>query len=308
MKGQAMAALPVPLWAVLLSVVLLVAMLCLSALPWLASLAGGHWPALLSPTALHPNAVMLPPLAHTAYPLGTDDLGRSLLPRLAQGGQLSLLVGGVTAVLSVAMGLAIGLISGYKGGWLDTVLMRGIDVLYSLPGLVVVMLTLVVLQALLEAGLAHPVGATALAGLALPGVLPLVAMVLALALFSWPDTARLVRSQTLSLMKEPYIEAALSLGMGARRLLFKHLLPNVLALVVLSALITLPRAILTEATLSFLGLGMAPPLSSWGTLASEGWTLLPVAGYVLWLPAGLMVTTLIALNTLGEALKQRLLR
>jgi oligopeptide transport system permease protein len=109
-------------------------------------------------------------------------------------------------------------------------------------------------------------------------------------------------------MKEPYIEAALSLGMGARRLLFKHLLPNVLALVVLSALITLPRAILTEATLSFLGLGMAPPLSSWGTLASEGWTLLPVAGYVLWLPAGLMVTTLIALNTLGEALKQRLLR
>jgi len=303
-----MATLPIPPWAVVLSVTVLGGIACLSALPLLGLLGFGSLNALLSPTALHPNAVLQAPLTLWAYPLGTDDLGRSLLPRLAQGGQLSLLVGGLTAVLSVSIGLGIGLLSGFKGGWLDSVLMRAVDVLYSLPGLVVVMLTLVVLQAVLEAGLAQPWGGSALAGLALPGVLPLVAMVLALALFSWPDTARLIRSQTLSLMKEPYVEAAMSLGGDSWGLVLKHLMPNVLALVLLSALITLPRAILTEATLSFLGLGMAPPLSSWGTLASEGWTLLPVAGHVLWLPAGLMVATMVAFNTLGEALKQRLFK
>jgi ABC-type dipeptide/oligopeptide/nickel transport system permease subunit len=279
---------PYPVWVGALAWASLAAVVGLTLLPFVL-------PS-LDPFVLQIDSRLVPPFAQIAIPLGTDDLGRNLLARLSVGAQISLTVGLATAVVSVGMGGMVGLLAGLKGGWLDTVLMRSVDVLYSLPGLMVIILFAV----LMEPTLLHvlPPGSGALARL--------IAVIAALAFFSWPDTARLIRGQTLSLLREQYVEAYQSLGGGTGRLVLKHLLPNLVPLLLLSALITVPRAILTESTLSFIGLGMEPPYSSWGTLASEGWYLVRLAPWLLALPSGLILLTMVSLNLLGEQWKQRL--
>lgn len=280
-----------PGWLTHVAFLLLAVVVVLALLPLLPGWDG---------TRLHANAVLTPPLTHRAFMLGTDDLGRDLLIRLGLGAQVSLVVGLATAAVSLAIGTAYGLLAGLREGWLDTLLTRAVDVLYSLPGLLVVMLFVVALQPVMETL------AATIAWLGLPGVDKLVALVLALSLFSWPDTARLVRGQTLALKREPFVEAYTSLGGGPWRLVWRQLLPNLLPVVLLSGMLIVPRAILTESTLSFIGLGMEPPLSSWGTLASEGWYLARVAPYLLVWPAAVILATMVALTVLGESLKHRL--
>lgn len=247
-----------------LLIVLLIALLG----PWLGP----------DPTWINPDLPTAAP-GHWGHWLGTDDLGRDLFARIAVGAQISLLIGLATALVAVLIGTLYGTASALWEGQVDTVLMRFIDVLYSLPGLMVIILFSVFLGR------------------------SITSLVLALSLFSWPDTARMVRGQLLALKREEFIEAFHSLGGGTFRLIGRHFWPNLLGLIILSATITVPRAILTESTLSFIGLGVEPPLSSWGTLASEGWQLVRVAPHLLFFPALFIFATMVSLNLLGDGLQ-----
>jgi oligopeptide transport system permease protein len=259
----------VPGSAYVLGLVLLLAVLG----PWLGP----------DPTAIDPA---LPTAAPWPLPgwaaghwFGTDDLGRDLLSRVAVGAQISLLIGLATAGVAVVIGTLYGVTAALLEGKADTAMMRFIDILYALPALMIVILFSVFLGR---------------------GV---VSLVLALSLFSWPDTARIIRGQVLSLKREEFVEAFRSLGGGTWRLIWRHFIPNVAGLIVLTATITVPRAILTESTLSFIGLGVEPPLSSWGTLAGEGWQMVRIAPHMLFFPALLILSTMLALNLLGNRLQ-----
>lgn len=236
------------------------------------------------PTRIRPDAAMMAP-GVGGFWLGTDDLGRDLLARLAVGGQISLLIGLATAVSAVGVGTVLGVSAGLcEGGRfnaVDSAIMRLCDVLYSLPGLMIVILFGVFWGR---------------------GVGPLVA---ALTLFAWPDAARMIRAQTLALKREEFVEAYQSLGGGVWRLARSHVLPNLIGLLALSLIIAAPRAILTESTLSFLGLGVEPPLSSWGSLVGDGWQLARSAPHLLLCPALAIVSAMMALNLLGDALRAR---
>jgi oligopeptide transport system permease protein len=254
-------------------------LLAVVVLAWLVPSLG------VDPTEIHPDAPTALPTVfggHAGFCLGTDDLGRDLLARLAVGAQISLMIGVATALVAVGIGTMYGILAAYSKPWVDTLMMRGVDVLYSLPGLMVVILFSVFL------------------GRGIPS------LVLAIALFSWPDTARMIRAQAMAIREELYMEAYQAIGGRPLRMLFRHLLPNLAGFVILSATMTVPRAILTESTLSFIGLGVEPPWSSWGTLASEGWQLVRVAPHMLLFPAGLILVTMVALNVLGDALRQHL--
>lgn len=237
----------------------------------------------IAPTQIHVEAPLVAPLQQNSpFILGTDDLGRDILARLAVGGCISLLVGLATGFVAVMVGGCYGLLAAYSSNQTRLWMMRALDVLYSVPGLVVVVLLSIWLGR------------------------SWISLVLAISLFFWPDTARVVTVSVLQLKEQEYMQAYTSLGGPFIRKLFKYLIPNMLGILLLSLLITVPRAILTESTLSFIGLGVEPPLSSWGSLASEGWQLVRVAPHVLLLSGGCMVGTMLVFNLMGEGLRQYL--
>lgn len=231
-----------------------------------------------------------------AFPFGADLLGRSLLPRCLLGGLISITVGCSAAAFSMVLGVAWGSVSGMLGGRIDALLMRIVDILYGLPYLLLVILLKIGLDGLLRRRLGFS-AATA----------ELVILLLAIGGVSWLTMARIVRGQVLALRSQAFIEAARATGLTSFEIWRAHLLPNLAGPIVVYAMLTIPQAILQEAFLSFLGIGIQPPLPSWGNLASEGVSAINTVQSFWWLlvfPCALLTTTLLALNILGGELQR----
>ena len=228
--------------------------------------------------------------------LGTDALGRDVLARVAWGGRVSLMVGLIASLVSVVIGVSWGLLAGFAGGRVDHLMMRAVDVLFSVPLLFVVILVVAVLRE----------RATQLAAI---GLTRLVVLYLVIGSVSWLTMARIVRGQVLSLREREFVAAARALGAGPARIVVRHILPNLWGTVIVYLTLTVPRVILLEAFLSFLGLGVEPPGVSWGILAAEGLeqlTAISVAWWLVVFPGAALAVTLLSLNTLGDALRDAL--
>ena len=244
-------------------------------------------------------------------PMGTDLFGRSLLWRCLLGGAISLGIGCCAALIAVVIGVSWGAMAGYLGGRVDSAMMRVVDVLYGLPYILLVVLVDMALQPVVERLLdAVPVIDADVAS----GLSDIVTLLVAIGGVSWLTMARVIRGQVLSLRAQPFIEAARAAGTGPMRILRVHLLPNLIGPIVVYTTLAVPAAILQESFLSFLGIGVQAPLPSWGNLASEGiheLSALATPGatmdwWMLLFPCLLLGLTLMALNFLGDALRNRL--
>lgn len=233
----------------------------------------------LSPYMYDETSTEILKLPCWSHPMGTDELGRDLLSRVIYGSQMSISIGFTTAMVAFGLGTVYGAISGFAGGKLDDFMMRGVDIAYALPDLLVMILIGV------------------LVGRGTLGIL------VALGLVSWMGTARLVRAQFLQLQREEFVEAARAAGQTNLKIILKHLLPNSLGPIIVAITFTVPSAILSESTLSFIGLGLSPPACSWGTLASDGWRSLRSHPHLILFPSAFIFITVLAFNFLGDGIR-----
>lgn len=237
------------------------------------------------------------------HPFGTDLNGRDVLYRVLTGARVSLIVGITGALISFFVGTTYGLIAGYAGGKWDAVMMRGVEILYSIPRLIIILVFINAFDAHLKKWLSG----TSLE--ALVGYSRILILILSLGLIEWLTMARIVRGQVLSLKSQPFVAAARSLGQSHLKIIIRHLLPNLVGIVVIYLTLTIPAVILDESFLSFLGLGIQAPQASWGALLSDGAQVInPVRSnwWLLVFPALVMSLTLLALNFLGDALRDAL--
>ncbi len=228
------------------------------------------------------DAMSLPPSLKNAHFLGTDESGRDLLVRILIGGRISLMVGILATLASVALGIAWGATAGFLGGKVDAFMMRFVDMMYAVPYLLIAILMVTML------GRAFYL------------------VVITITVFSWMDMARVVRGQTLSLRSKEFIEAARAVGVPTRRIIFQHIVPNLLGVVVIYTTITVPGVILTESVLSFLGLGIQEPMTSWGVLIHDGSTVMEISPWMLLFPAAFLSVTLYCFNYIGDGLRDAL--
>jgi oligopeptide transport system permease protein len=213
---------------------------------------------------------------------GTDKLGRDLFTRFCCGTQISLLIGAISAVLNMLIGVTYGLVSGYYGGKLDIMMQRFLEVLNGIPGLVIVSLLVIVLK---------------------PGILSII---VAMAISQWTVTARLTRANTLRLKEMEHIMASRTLGVGTGRILFKEIFPNLLSTVIVMCMLSIPGAIFMEAFLSFVGLGIPNPQASLGSLVNDGFQNMLLYPYQLAIPAVFFALLMLALNIIGDGLRDAL--
>jgi peptide/nickel transport system permease protein/oligopeptide transport system permease protein len=257
----------------------------------------------LLPSALGepgPNQYASPSMDH---PFGTDLNGRDVLYRLLTGGRISLLVGFCGAIVSLFIGTAWGLVAGYAGGRIDALMMRVVDILYSVPRLILILIAINAFNSSLQVW-ASSVGLEFLVQSSRIAIL-----IVTLGVIEWLTMARIVRGQVLSLKSRQFVTAARALGQSHRRILIRHLLPNLGGIILIYLTLTIPAVIIDESFLSFLGLGVQAPQASWGSLLADGaGAINPVRSFwwLLVFPASAMATTLLALNFLGDALRDAL--
>ncbi|WP_232823696.1 ABC transporter permease subunit [Salinicola sp. CPA57] len=260
--------------AAMLSLGLLIAIIVVCIVgPWLLpwGLAEVDW-----------NAFGTGPALEGAHYLGTDANGRDLLTRVLYGGRVSLSVALVASFVSLVIGVLYGAISGYLGGRVDNVMMRFVDIMYSLPFMFLVILLMVVFGR------------------------NIFLIYAAIGAVEWLDMARIVRGQTLALKRREFIEAAHALGVRDTKIVTRHLIPNAIGPVIIYVTLTVPKVILLESFLSFLGLGVQEPLTSWGVLISEGVDMMESAPWMLLVPSFFLAATLFCLNFLGDGLRDAL--
>lgn len=256
-------------WAIIL--LFLIALVC-----WIFSVTGIAFPSDPNATDLH--AKLKPP--SWAHPLGTDNLGRDVFSRMLHGSYISLTVGFVAVAVSLGIGVVVGAVSGYFGGWIDNVLMRVVDAIMCFPTFFLIL------------------SAVALVGPSLLNVIVVIGLV------SWTGTARLVRAEFLTLRESQYVAAARGLGQRAKGLIFCHLLPNAAAPIFVTAVIGVPEAILTEAGLSYLGFGVQPPQATWGNIIADGKSYILDAWWLILFPGIAIFISALVFFLAGDALRR----
>ena len=244
------------------------------ALAGIASLVSGD------PAAIDVSQSLLPP--SLAHPLGTDDLGRSVLVRLLYGARISLLVGFVAVGIPCLIGIFLGALAGFYGGWVDTLIMRFVDIMLCFPTFFLILAVIAFLN---------------------PSIWNIMIVI---GVTSWMGVARLIRAEFLSLRERDFVQAAIALGASDMRLIFRHILPNALSPVLVTATLGVAGAILTESALSFLGIGVQPPTPSWGNMLITGKQTLGSAWWLSVFPGLAILITVLGYNLLGEGIRDAL--
>jgi len=228
------------------------------------------------------SLISTPPSIENGHYFGTDSVGRDLLVRTLHGGRMSLLVGVVATLVSLLIGISYGATAGYFGGRIDGIMMRVVDILYAMPFMFFVILLMVFFGR------------------------NILLIFVAIGAINWLDMARIVRGQTLSLKRKEFVEAAHACGVGAAAIIRRHIVPNLLGVVVVYVTLTIPQVILVESFLSFLGLGVQEPNTSWGALVNEGAQEMENAPWMLLFPATFLAATLFCFNFIGDGLRDAL--
>ncbi len=250
---------------------------------------GAEWVSPYAFDAQNIDRILQPPSAENWF--GTDSLGRDLFSRVVHGARISMSVGILTALLSVVIGGIYGAISGWIGGWIDTVMMRAIDILDAIPTLVLLILVGIVF--------------TSFQPFENPELRALAGILFALSVVGWVSLARLVRGQVLQARELLFVEGAVAMGARPSRILLRHIAPNIMGPVVVMLTFQIPSNILFESFLSFVGLGLQPPFSSWGVLANDGWRA-KSSPHLIIFPGTALFLTMLAFNLFGDGLRDAL--
>lgn len=258
-----------------LALVGLVIVLCLFALAALAPIVATH-----DPNQIDVEAILLPPTFD--HLLGTDELGRDVFSRMVHGSRISLMVGFISAGLATLVGVLLGAIAGYYGGWLEAAIMRFTDMMLCFPTFFLILAVIALLE---------------------PSIVNIMAVI---GLTSWMGVARLVRAEFLTLKNREYVLAARAIGANDARIIFRHILPNALTPVLVALTLGIAGAILTESGLSFLGLGVQPPEASWGNILNQGKANIEIAWWLSLFPGLAILVTVLGYNLLGEGLRDAL--